>query len=149
MHACMAAWGDKRADRRRQRFACIMANTRDADQDSGNQAVREIKNNTTQYYQHMGTHMDTRAAEGQLARKRKGSLEGDEGLGLLRAKLTYKVARLETALVGGSAARQASSCCPSGWFWPACSLHSLTANLPAKLAGALGTDLTCHFGPAA
>ena len=56
----------------------------------------------------------------------KWELGGGRGSWLVRAKLTYKVVRLETALVGGSAARQASSPCPSGWFWPACSLHSLT-----------------------
>lgn len=62
---------------------------------------------------------------------------------LVRAKLTYKVARLETALVGGSAARQASSFLArlAGSGRPAACTASLRISRPSSL-GLLGTDLT-------
>ena len=78
-----------------------------------------------------------------LGSRRKGSLEGHEGLAAKGQNSLIRWPRLETALVGGSAARQASSPCPSGWFWPACSFAQPHCESPgqARWGSRHGSDL--------
>lgn len=86
----MVSMGDKRMIDGDSVSLVSWANRRDADQGSGNQAVREIKNNTTPSIITFGlgtapahgTRTWTHGQKGrELGSKRKGSLEGDGGLG--------------------------------------------------------------------